>query len=112
MPIAMIGGNGFTSSSGKFYAKTGNKLIERVNGFHLRVMFLPRLTAEASQLLKHQPAFVRGQLKHYGVEYDESEYSGNGTLLLTKEGALGWQGNRPTHRMLSSIVKFIYRAKI
>ncbi len=29
-------------------------------------------------------SFVRGQLKHYGVEFDEKEISGNGTHLIKK----------------------------
>jgi len=48
-------------------------------------MFLPKLTREAQKHLdKGYGNFVRGQLKHYDVQFDESEYTGSGTLLLKK----------------------------
>ncbi|KAK4101281.1 hypothetical protein N658DRAFT_486301 [Parathielavia hyrcaniae] len=74
--------NGFSYSYGRFYAPVR---VERIEGARLRAMFLPRLTAEANRLLRdHRDSFVRGQLLHYGVEYDKNDFSGNGTMLLKK----------------------------
>ncbi|KAH6623406.1 hypothetical protein F5144DRAFT_623373 [Chaetomium tenue] len=73
---------GFTYEYGRFYAKGR---VECVSSSRLESMFLPRLTQEASSLLRTNcRAFVRGQLQHYGVDYDEREISGNGALLLKK----------------------------
>lgn len=73
---------GFTSAYGRFYAQGQ---VERVDGSRLKAMFLPRLTPEANALLqRHHSSFVRGQLQHYGVDYDKNDLSGNGTLLLKK----------------------------
>jgi hypothetical protein len=48
-------------------------------------MFLPRLTSSANEKLRESGrSFVRGQLQHYGVDYDEREFTGNGTLLFKK----------------------------
>ena len=49
-------------------------------------LFLPQLTPEANKLLRdhYSPEFIRGQLQHYGVDYNEKEFSGNGTLLFKK----------------------------
>jgi len=76
--------DGFIFAYGRFYVQKGR--VERVDGARLKDMFLPKLTGEANKLIRdhHDDLFVRGQLKHYGVEYDESEITGNGTLLLKK----------------------------
>jgi hypothetical protein len=76
-----IARNGFTCAFGRFYAKGR---VERIDGSRLKAMFLPRLTPEANKLLRDHSDFVRGQLQHYGVDYDETQFSGNGTLLLKK----------------------------
>ncbi|KAI4599089.1 hypothetical protein KJ359_002046 [Pestalotiopsis sp. 9143b] len=49
-------------------------------------MFLPKVTPEATKKLRHNSGdcFVRAQLKHYGVEFDESEIFGDGHLLMQK----------------------------
>ena len=80
MPSGDIIRDGFTYTFGRFYTRDR---VERIDGSRLKTMFLPRLTAEANTLLSVS-GFVRGQLQHYGVGYDEQEYSGNGTLLLKK----------------------------
>ncbi|KAL5341747.1 hypothetical protein BJX70DRAFT_395480 [Aspergillus crustosus] len=84
--------NGFIYTSNKFLAITNNapQGIERVDGPTLKRMFLPTLTPEAQKALRDEPDFVRGQLKHYGVSINESQFSGNGTVLLKK--ALQWLG--------------------
>ena len=72
--------NGFESGFGRFFAQG----VERVDGARLKALFLPTLTKEANKLLRDQRNFVRGQLQHYGIDYDEKEFSGNGTKLLKK----------------------------
>ena len=73
--------DGFTCEYGRFYAKGR---VERVDSSCLKAMFLPQLTPEAKTLLRANMNFVRGQLQHYGVDYDDKDISGNGTLLLKK----------------------------
>lgn len=79
-----ITSDGFTCSYGRLFAHPGR--VERVEGSSLRSMFLPRLNSEGNKRLRHcnSDDFVRGQLKHYGVQFYESDISGNGTLLLKK----------------------------
>lgn len=48
------------------------------------MMFLPRLSHEATKPLQENRQFVRCQLKHYEIQFSEDEYSGNGTQLLQK----------------------------
>lgn len=87
--------DGFSSAYGRFYAEPGR--VERVDGPSLESMFLPKLTPEGRRLLDRSYGFVRGQLKHYGVQYDESEISGNGTLLLKKMLQAGKCDKVPDH---------------
>jgi len=47
-------------------------------------MFLPKLTPEANRALRQDRNFVKSQLKHYGLQYDEREFTGNGVKLLKK----------------------------
>ncbi|KAJ0424166.1 hypothetical protein BJY00DRAFT_277216 [Aspergillus carlsbadensis] len=47
-------------------------------------MFIPKTTREAQKRLRDHCGFIRGQLQHYGVSFDESEFTGNGTKLLKK----------------------------
>lgn len=72
--------DGFRCSYGRFFAQG----VERIEGSRLKAMFLPRLAPEAKQLLRNHSSFVRGQLQHYGADYDAREFSGNGVLLLKK----------------------------
>ena len=73
---------GFRFGYGRFYAEGQ---VERIDGSRLKVMFLPRLTSGANALLqKHHPRVFRGQLQHYGVDYDKNDLSGNGILPLKK----------------------------
>ncbi|KAH6847725.1 hypothetical protein B0I37DRAFT_431525 [Chaetomium sp. MPI-CAGE-AT-0009] len=75
--------DGFTYAYGRFYAQGR---VERVDGYLLRAMFLPVLTQEAKSRLRNHTgsSFVRGQLQHYGVDYDERDFSGQGARLLKK----------------------------
>jgi hypothetical protein len=76
--------DGFVYSRGKFYAQLGR--VERVEGSSLRGMFIPRITPEGRRLLDGSLSgfFVRGQLKHYGVQFANIEISGSGIHLLRK----------------------------
>lgn len=89
--------DGFACSYGRFYTQPGS--VERVEGSSLRSMFLPRLTPEGRRQLNagYSDYFVRGQLKHYGVQFDESEISGNGTLLMKKVLQAGKCDKVPDH---------------
>lgn len=75
---------GFACSYGRFYAEPGR--VERVEGSSLRGMLLPKLTPQGRRTLdqRYRDCFARGQLKHYGVPFDEHDISGNGTLLMKK----------------------------
>lgn len=89
--------DGFACAYGRFYAQPGR--VERVEGSSLRSMFLPKLTAEGRRQLNagYSDNFVRGQLKHYGVQFDESKISGNGTLLMKKVLQAGKCDKVPDH---------------
>jgi hypothetical protein len=89
--------DGFACSYGRFYAQPGR--VERVEDSSLRSMFLPRLTPEGRRQLYagYSDYFVRGQLKHYGVQLDESKISGNGTLLMKKVLQAGKCDKVPDH---------------
>lgn len=58
--------------------------VERTKGSQLRDMFLPKLSPEGQKALRDHPNFVRSQLKHYGVEFEESKFVGKGTTLLKR----------------------------
>ncbi len=91
--------DGFTDEHCRFFAKGR---VELVDGAELEAAFLPRLTAKANELLRDNCNFVRGQLQHYGVAYDEKKFSGNGTVLLKKALECG-QVRFSRHRELSHI---------
>ncbi|GKZ26052.1 hypothetical protein AbraIFM66951_005078 [Aspergillus brasiliensis] len=74
--------DGFTSSFGRFCTARGSN--ERVDGLSLRSMFLPKLSREGQKMLRDRTDFVLSQLQHYGVLLEESQISGNGTLLMKK----------------------------
>ncbi|KAI0162488.1 hypothetical protein BJ166DRAFT_591353 [Pestalotiopsis sp. NC0098] len=82
MRYHQVSRDGFTCAWGLFYANR----IERIEGSRLRQMFLPKVTPEATKKLRRNfgDCFVRAQLKHYGVEFDESEISDDGRLLMQK----------------------------
>ncbi|KAG0648135.1 hypothetical protein D0Z07_5989 [Hyphodiscus hymeniophilus] len=89
--------DGFTCSYGRFHALPGD--VERVEGSSLRSMFLPTLNPKGRKLINacHSDHFVRGQLKHYGVQWNESEISGNGTRLIKKILQAGKCDKVPDH---------------
>lgn len=97
--------NGFTYGFGRFLA--GGR-VERVEGARLRAMFLPRLTPEATRLLREHRYFVRAQLQHYGVDFDEQEFSGNGTHLLKKS----LQAGKVRHPRPLSVIDAIVSANL
>lgn len=82
LPTDRIRRDGFESAYGRFYALPGRVEVE--DGQTLRRMFLPKLTPEASKRLDREYDFVRSQLRHYDVEFDEAQFTGQGTLLFKK----------------------------
>lgn len=88
---------GFSSSYGRFYAHPEH--VERVEVTYLRSMFLPILNAEGRKGINdsYGDRFVRGQLKHYGVQFDKSEITGAGTLLMKKVLQAGKCDKVPDH---------------
>ncbi|KAJ6028859.1 hypothetical protein N7540_004435 [Penicillium herquei] len=72
--------DGFISSYGQF--RTERDRAERVDGATLRSMFLPTLTRLGQKSLNDKREFVRSQLQHYGVKFEESQFSGRGTKLM------------------------------
>ncbi|KAK3324154.1 hypothetical protein B0T19DRAFT_402406 [Cercophora scortea] len=87
--------DGFRYCYGRFYTDDN---VERIDGSELERMFLPRLTPEANNLLRHHHAnFVRSQLMHYGIEYDPTELTGNGTNLLKRALEAGLCDTVPNH---------------
>ncbi|TGJ82961.1 hypothetical protein E0Z10_g5812 [Xylaria hypoxylon] len=89
--------DGFQCAFGKFYATPG--CVERVQGSVLRASFLPKLTPAGNEYLRdsYGDHFVRSQLKHYGVQFDDSEITGNGTQLLEKVLQAGKCDQVPPH---------------
>ncbi|GIK05558.1 hypothetical protein Aspvir_009671 [Aspergillus viridinutans] len=72
--------DGFVSEFGRFMADPGR--MDRIEGSRLRSMFLPKLSREGQKALRDNPHFVRAQLKHYGVQFEEREFTGQGTALM------------------------------
>ncbi|KAI0097351.1 hypothetical protein GGR51DRAFT_566558 [Nemania sp. FL0031] len=97
MPSEEVVRDGFSCAYGRFYT-TPHK-GERVPGSVLRAAFLPRLTPQGNKYIRDSYGgdFVRSQLKHYGVAYDEEEFTGNGTLLLKKVLQAGKCDQVPPH---------------
>ncbi|KAJ5630176.1 hypothetical protein N7528_003833 [Penicillium herquei] len=77
-----ISRDGFVSQHGRFI--TERDRAERVDGATLRSMFLPTLTGLGQKSLDRQKDFVRNQLQHYDVKFEESQFSGRGTNLMKK----------------------------
>ncbi|BCS29427.1 uncharacterized protein APUU_70997A [Aspergillus puulaauensis] len=57
----------------------------------------PRSHLKGKKQLRDSPNFVRGQLQHYGVSFDESQLSGNGTMLLKRFLEAGKCDTVPAH---------------
>ncbi|KAJ5361354.1 hypothetical protein N7541_002198 [Penicillium brevicompactum] len=72
----------FSYDNGVLRAEPGH--MARIEGPKLRDMFLPKLSTDATKALNQDPDFVRSQLTHYGVEFEEKEFNGKGTTLLKK----------------------------
>ncbi|CAI7573761.1 unnamed protein product [Penicillium pancosmium] len=70
----------FVSSFGRFLAESGH--VERVEVERLRSLFLPKLTPDGQEVLCGEPNFVRSQLNHYDVQFEEREFVGNDTALM------------------------------
>ncbi|KAI1271304.1 hypothetical protein F5Y07DRAFT_383271 [Xylaria sp. FL0933] len=85
MPTEEVTRDGFSCAYGRFRTTAPHR-GERVPGSALRDAFLPRLTPQGNKYIRdsYGSSFVRSQLKHYGVAFDENELTGNGTLLLKK----------------------------
>ncbi|KAE9961978.1 hypothetical protein BLS_001044 [Venturia inaequalis] len=58
--------------------------IPRYSTESLKRDFLPRLSPEANRLLRRHHNFVRSQLIHYGVEFNDKNLTGHGTRFLKK----------------------------
>lgn len=71
--------------------------LDRIPGFRLREMFLPKMTPEGKRALDNNFNFVRAQMKHYDVEIDESKFHGNGTNLLKRALRAGRFDQVPDH---------------
>lgn len=72
----------FTYGNGILRAGPGQ--MARIGGPELRGMFLPKMSTEATKTMNKNPDFVRSQLAHYGVQFEEKEFVGKGTSLLKK----------------------------
>jgi hypothetical protein len=81
---AEISRDGFTYAFGNLYAR-GH--IQRIDGDRLKEMFLPTMSEEAKTAVRSEFHFVRAQLQHYGIEFNQSGFSGNGVAVL--KDALG-----------------------
>ncbi|KAL4969040.1 uncharacterized protein BDV14DRAFT_166165 [Aspergillus stella-maris] len=77
-----INRNGFISLHGRFLTASGR--TDRVSSAMLKEMFIPKITREAQKALRDNHHFVKAQLQHYGIPFDENAVIGNGTLLLKK----------------------------
>ena len=72
--------DGFISAFGRFMTEPGR--MDRVEGSQLRRMYLPKLSREGQKELRYNSNFIRSQLQHYGVRFEEREFSGQGTALM------------------------------
>lgn len=71
--------DGFTYAYGNLYA-IGH--IQRIDGDRLKEMFLPAMSEEAKTAVRPEFHFVRAQLQHYGIEFSQRGFSGNGVAIL------------------------------
>ncbi|KAJ5737797.1 uncharacterized protein N7483_002922 [Penicillium malachiteum] len=86
--------DGFTSDHGIFRTEVGNLIAVAPGQF--KKLFLPRTTSAGKKALEN-PDFVRAQLTHYGVEFEESDISGNGLELLKTFMKAGMLNKIPAH---------------
>ncbi|KAJ5485151.1 hypothetical protein N7539_005139 [Penicillium diatomitis] len=84
----------FVSKYGRFMVEPGQ--LERVEGSELREMFLPKLTPLGQKALRNS-GFVRSQLMHYGVQFEDKELTGQGTLLMKRVLQAGKCDKVPEH---------------
>jgi hypothetical protein len=84
----------FVYDYGRFMVEPGR--LERIEVSDLRRMFLPKLTREGKKALDNRH-FVHSQLMHYGVTFEEREFTGNGTTLLKKALQSGKFDKVPEH---------------
>ncbi|EAW19308.1 uncharacterized protein NFIA_092690 [Aspergillus fischeri NRRL 181] len=89
--------DGFISAFGRFMTDPGR--MDRIAGSQLRSMFLPKLSREGQKALRDNPDFVRHQLKHYGVQFEEREFTGKGTALMKAALQAGKCDQVPDHIM-------------
>ncbi|RHZ47825.1 hypothetical protein CDV55_101056 [Aspergillus turcosus] len=89
--------DGFVSEFGRFMTDPGR--MERIEGSRLRSMFLPKLSREGQKALRDNHNFVRHQLKHYGVQFEEREFTGQGTALMKAALQAGKCDQVPDHIM-------------
>ncbi|KAF7176372.1 hypothetical protein CNMCM7691_002501 [Aspergillus felis] len=89
--------DGFVSAFGRFMADPGR--MDRIEGSQLRSMFLPKLSREGQKALRDNFDFVRAQLKHYGVQFEEREFTGQGTALMKAALQAGKCDQVPDHIM-------------
>ncbi|KAL5360223.1 hypothetical protein BJX96DRAFT_69107 [Aspergillus floccosus] len=87
--------DGFISASGRFMAEPGR--MDRIEASRLRSMFLPKLSREGQKALRDNHDFVRSQSKRYGVQSEESQFSGKGTNLMKAALQDGMCGQFPDH---------------
>ncbi|GFN20842.1 AT hook motif family protein [Aspergillus tubingensis] len=60
-------------------------------------MFLPKLSREGQKILRDRTDFVRSQLQHYGVPFEEDHLTGNRTQLMKKVLQEGKCDKVPVH---------------
>ncbi|KAI1819936.1 hypothetical protein F4861DRAFT_525126 [Xylaria intraflava] len=98
MPTEEVVRDGFSYAYGRFHTAAPHR-GERVPGSALRDAFLPKLTPLGNKFIRnsYRDGFVRSQLKHYGVVFDEKEFTGNGTSLLKKVLQAGKCDQVPPH---------------
>ncbi|KAK7756583.1 hypothetical protein SLS62_001420 [Diatrype stigma] len=87
--------DGFEFTRGRFVVERTD--IEREDPDELRDLFLPRLTAAANRKLGNRHGYSRCQLKHYGIQYELSEYGDNGANLIKKMLRAGKMDKVPDH---------------
>ncbi|KAI1459884.1 hypothetical protein F4805DRAFT_455272 [Annulohypoxylon moriforme] len=95
MPYDRVAQDGFEFAHNSF--RTTSNHIEREEPHVLRNMFLPTLSLEGRRKLNDHHGYVRSQLEHYGVDYDEEEFTGQGINLLKKLLRQGKLDKVPDH---------------
>lgn len=75
--------DGFSYWLGRFTTEWPSD-VTRTDVAELKRMFLPSLSDEGRKVINRDRGFVKGQLQHYGVQYDPRDYTGNGVNLMKK----------------------------